>query len=92
MVTAPIVGDANAYHSQNILYLTLPEQHICVSREMECAQTNFVWDSFALLKLDIVCQNNTGKQRLDFVHREKTPRAVEKQWGVTRGMRTTQWS
>jgi len=35
-----------------------------------------MWKSLALLKLDLVLDNDAGKQRLNFVYRKKTPRAV----------------
>jgi len=37
-----------------------------------------MWKSFALLKLDLILDNNTGKQRLNFVYRKKTPSAVQR--------------
>src|SRR5579863_2212487 len=45
----------------------------------------FAWHSFALFKLDVICHNDTGKQRLHFANREKTPMTVENHYSVCIG-------
>jgi hypothetical protein len=62
-----------------LLCLTFPEQHIGIPREAKPAQLVLARDSLALLKLDVICYNDVGEQRLHFDGRQVPPRAVNRE-------------
>ena len=66
-------------------YITLPEQDNCVPWETQRTHMMFAWHSFPFFKLDVICNNDTRKQRFYFANREKPPRAVENRYSVRIG-------
>ena len=42
----------------------------------------FAWYSFTLFKLDVICHNDSGKERFHLADRKKSPMAVEKYHSV----------
>jgi hypothetical protein len=77
-------------HTQAILFLTLPEQHIRVPGAQWRRKPEVGCKSFAILNLEVIRHNDVCKQRLQLVDSEITTRAVEKRCGVTAGIRRPQ--
>jgi hypothetical protein len=86
----PILLLLRIIHIRKLLFPTLPKQHFCVSRAQRRGKPKFWCNSFGVLNLDVVRHNDVCKKRLQLVDSEITTRAIEKQCGVTGGMRRPQ--